>query len=48
LCPAGNRTKVLANNTEGHERSTRKDYANFIAVTKGSLMETETYAVLAA
>jgi four helix bundle protein len=39
---------VPANIAEGHERSTRKDYVNFIAIAKVSLMETETYVVLAA
>ena len=37
---------VPANIAEGHERSTARDYANFLAVSKGSLMELETYLVL--
>jgi len=38
---------VLANIAEGHARSTRKDYANFLAIAKGSLIETETFLMLA-
>jgi four helix bundle protein len=38
---------VPANIAEGHARSTRKDYANFLATAKGSLMETETLVMLA-
>ena len=38
---------VPANIAEGYARSTRKDYANFIAIAKGSLMETETFILLA-
>lgn len=38
---------VPANIAEGHARSTRKDYANFLATAKGSLMETETFVMLA-
>ena len=38
---------VPANIAEGHARSTRRDYANFLAVAKGSLMETETFIMLA-
>ncbi len=38
---------VPANIAEGHARSTKKDYANFLAIAKGSLMETETFVMLA-
>ncbi len=34
---------VPANIAEGHARATRKHYANFLAIAKGSLMETETF-----
>ena len=37
---------VPANIAEGHARGTAKDYANFLAVAKGSLMETETFITL--
>ncbi len=38
---------VPANIAEGHARATRRDFANFLAIPKGSLMETETYIMLA-
>jgi four helix bundle protein len=39
---------IPANIAEGHARGTRKDYANFIAIARGSLAETETFIQLAA
>ena len=38
---------VPANIAEGHSRSTRKDYAHFLSIAKGSLMETETFVLVA-
>src|SRR3990167_8022513 len=38
---------VPANIAEGNARATRKDYANFLAIARGSLMETETLLMLA-
>jgi four helix bundle protein len=38
---------VPANIAEGYQRGTRKDYAHFIAIARGSLAETETFIMLA-
>ena len=38
---------VPANIAEGHGRGTRKDDANFIAIARGSLAETDTHILLA-
>ena len=38
---------VAANIAEGHARSTAKDFANFLHISRGSLAETETYVLLA-
>jgi four helix bundle protein len=35
------------NIAEGHARSTARDFAHFVSVAKGSLMETETFLMLA-
>jgi four helix bundle protein len=37
---------VPANIAEGHARSTARDFAHFLSVAKGSLMETETFLML--
>ena len=38
---------VPANVAEGFVRGTRKDYANFVSIARGSLAETETFLLLA-
>ena len=38
---------VPANIAEGYQRGTRKDYARFIAISRGSLAETQTFLLLA-
>ena len=38
---------VPANLAEGYQRSTRRDYANFVSIARGSLAETETFLLLA-
>jgi len=38
---------VPANIAEGHARGTRKDFANFISIARGSLAETQTFVALA-
>ena len=38
---------IAANVAEGHERGTRKDYAHFVSIARGSLAETETFLTLA-
>ena len=38
---------VPANIAEGNARSSRRDYAHFLSIAKGSLVEAETYLLLA-
>ncbi len=40
-------TSIPANLAEGHGRGTRRDYANFVSIAKGSLAELETFLLLA-
>ena len=37
---------IPANLAEGHARQTRRDYAHFVAIAKGSQAELETYLIL--
>lgn len=38
---------IAANIAEGHARATRKDYAHFVSIAKGSAAELETLLLLA-
>ena len=38
---------IPANIAEGHSRGTRKDYANFVSIARGSLAELDTLLLLA-
>lgn len=39
-------TSISANLAEGHSRGTRKDYANFVSIARGSVAELETFILL--
>ena len=41
-------TSIPANIAEGHARGTRKDYAHFVTIARGSFAETETLLLLIA
>src|SRR5688500_13574120 len=36
-----------ANLAEGHSRGTRRDYAHYVSIARGSLMELESYVMIA-
>ena len=38
---------IPANLAEGHARGTRREYAHFAAIARGSLMELATYVMIA-
>jgi four helix bundle protein len=40
-------SSIPANIAEGHARGTQRDYCQFLAIAKGSLMETQTFILLA-